>query len=403
MQQQQRPRILWANFYSLVDTSSGASLSVREMLRQLALNGFEVFIIGATVFDSECAASVLPPDWRKNLAVTDILDLDDSPLKHHLLMTRSPVRDLMMSFEESKWYAFYVQILESFKPDIVWFYGGRPIDYLIADEAKHRGIPVAAYLVNENYTKRRWCRDVDLIVTDTASTAEYYRQKLGLTLTPVGKFIDAGAVTATGMVRENVLFVNPLLQKGAGIVIQLAMHLEKRRPDIQFEVVESRGNWNELLRLVSERLGEPRERLDNVTVTPNTRDMRPVYGRARVVLAPALWRESGSRVLAEAMINAIPAIVTDRGGNAELTGQGGVSVSLPDRYHQKPYTELLDDEHLKRFVEPLIRMYDDHEEYGRYLDRARQAGDAFRDIGASTRRLIEAFEPLLHKTVHPPA
>jgi len=371
------------------------------MLRQLSFNGYEVFVIGATVFDSERAASVLPENWRKQLATTDILELDDPPLKHRLLMTGSHVRDMMTAHEEAKWYEFYIHILDSFKPDLVWFYGGRPIDYLISDEARYRGIPVAAYLVNENYTKTRWCRDVDLILTDTEATAEYYRDKLGLSLTPVGKFIDADAVTAQEYSRQTVLFVNPSLQKGAGIVIQMALYLEKRRPDIQFEVVESRGDWQSLLRFFSEKLGEPRETLENVTVTSNTRDMRSVYGRTRVVLAPSLWRESGSRVLAEAMISAIPAIVTDRGGNAGMIGDGGVTVFLPERCHQKPYTEILDDEHLAMFVEPLVRMFDDHEEYDRYVERARQTGAVFRDIDAATRRLIEAFEPFLHKDAHP--
>jgi glycosyltransferase involved in cell wall biosynthesis len=395
VQQQKRHRILWANFYCLLDSSSGASLSVREMLRQLARNGYDVAVIGATVFDSPRAASVLPDNWRQRFAVTDILDLDDPPLRHRLLMTGSPVRDLMTSIEESRWYEFYIHMLDSFRPDLVWFYGGRPIDYLIADEARHRGISVAAWLVNENYTKRRWCRDVDLILTDTEATADFYLDKLGLILKPVGKFIDAKAVLAGEHNRKHVLFVNPSLQKGAGIVIQLALYLEKRRPDIRFEVVESRGDWYPLLRYFSEKLGERRDRLENVTVSANTPDMRPLYSRARVVLAPSLWRESGSRVLAEAMINAIPAIVTDRGGNAELIAQGGVLVPLAERYHEKPYTALLDPDDLERFVEVLLRMFDDEVEYDRYVEYARQAGEVFRDISASTRKLIDAFEPLL--------
>lgn len=399
-QQQRQLRILWANFYCLLDASSGASLSVREMLRQLALSGCEVAIIGATVFDSPRAASVLPDSWRQRFAVTDILDLDDPPLRHRLVMTRSTVRDRMTSLEEALWYEFYIHMLDSFRPDLVWFYGGRPIDYLIADEAKQRSIPVAAWLVNENYTKTRWCRDVDLILTDTSATAEHYRQKLGLSLTPVGKFIDAGLVQAREHTRRNALFVNPSLSKGAAIVIRLALYLEKRRPDIHFDVVESRGGWQELLRHVTKALGEPRDCLDNVTVIANTRDMRPLYERARVVIVPSLWRESGSRVLAEAMINAIPAIVTDRGGNAGMIGQGGITVSLPERYHQKPYNEIPDDEHLALFVEPLLRMYDDAAVYDRYVEEARKAGDVFRDIGASTRRLMQAFELLLHGVEH---
>ena len=55
-----KPRVLWANSYCLLDTSSGASISVREMLLQLAVNGYEVAVLGATVFDSEKGLSKLP-------------------------------------------------------------------------------------------------------------------------------------------------------------------------------------------------------------------------------------------------------------------------------------------------------------------------------------------------------
>jgi len=54
-----KPRILWANAYCLMDTSSGASMSVREILKQLAVRGFDVCILGATNFDSESGSKVL--------------------------------------------------------------------------------------------------------------------------------------------------------------------------------------------------------------------------------------------------------------------------------------------------------------------------------------------------------
>lgn len=47
-----KPRLLWANVYCLLDTSSGASMAVREMLLQLARRGYEIAVLGATVFDN---------------------------------------------------------------------------------------------------------------------------------------------------------------------------------------------------------------------------------------------------------------------------------------------------------------------------------------------------------------
>jgi glycosyltransferase involved in cell wall biosynthesis len=370
-------------------------MSVREMLRQLAGNGYEVEVIGATIFDTESGMSALPQEWKKRLATTDILELNDSPLRHKLLMTNSHQRDAMTALEEAKWYEFYLHTLDTFKPDLVWFYGGRPFDYLISDEAKQRDIPVAAYLVNGNYTKTRWCRDVDCIITDTHATADYYHRQNGLTLTPVGKFIDPAMVVATEHFRKNLLFVNPTLEKGAALVIQIAMQLERQRPDIQFEVVESRGSWRGLVEYVTARLGTPRMSLSNVQVSPHCRDMRPLYSRARILLAPSLWWESGSRVLAEAMLNAIPAIVTESGGNREMVGEGGIAIALPANYHVKPYTELLTSELLERFVMEIICCYDDEQFYQTHVAKARGVGKQRHTIDKSLHNLVDVFRRLL--------
>ncbi len=365
------------------------------MLRQLAKTGFEVEIIGATVFDAVTGMSALPANWKKRLETTDILELSDPPLVHKLLMTDTHTRDRMTAFEEAKWYEFYTHTLDTFKPDIVWFYGGRPFDYLIADEAKHRGIPVAAYLANGNYTKTRWCRDVDLILTDTKATAAHYYARNGLTLLPVGKFIDPQAVIAAEHLRQNILFVNPSLEKGAALVVQIAIELEKQRPDIRFEVVASRGNWPELVKQISAITGNPRENLENVHVTQHVTDMRPVYARARIVLSPSLWWESGSRVLAEAMLNGIPAIVTANGGNAEMIGAAGIVLSLPSAYYEKPYTKLLDSEQLQQFVKCIVELSDNHTRYNDYIEQARTVGDKDHNIGQNTQKLLYALNGLV--------
>jgi len=365
------------------------------MLRQLAGNGYEVEVIGATIFDAERGMSALPQEWKKRLATTDILELNDAPLRHKLLMTNSHQRDAMTALEEAKWYEFYLHTLDTFKPDLVWFYGGRPFDYLISDEAKQRGLPVAAYLVNGNYTKTRWCRDVNCIITDTQATADYYHRKNGLTLTPVGKFIEPAMVVAAEHLRRNILFVNPTLEKGAALVIQIAIQLERQRPDIQFDVVESRGNWRGLVEYVTARLGTPRRSLSNVQVSPHCRDMHPVYSRARMLLAPSLWWESGSRVLAEAMLNAIPALVTDNGGNREMVGEGGIAIALPANYHAKPYVELLTPDLLEQFIEPITRCYDDEVYYQKLVVQAQIAGEQRHAMVDSFGKLVDAFSQLL--------
>lgn len=395
---QRKPRILWANVYCLVDTSSGASMAVREMLVQMALRGYEIAIIGATVFDAPKGVTKLADSLdqaRDNRATTRFLHVRDEPLTHKLVITGETARHLMTSEEEGIWYALYVHTLEEFKPDLVYFYGGQPLDMLIADEARYRGIPCAAYLANGNYKGTRWCRDVDIVITDSQATSDYYAEKDQYRPVPVGAFIDPGPVVAPQHSRERLLFINPSLEKGVGVVIQLALLLEQRRPDITIEIVESRGNWPSMLNRVTTTMGTPRDSLANVVVTPNTADMRPLYGRARVLLAPSLWWESSGRILAEAMLNGIPVIATSRGGMPEMIQDAGILINFPPECYQHPYETLPKMEILEPLVEQIIRLYDDNDYYQNFVHRAYHIGQTLHSLEASTSRLQAVLDPLL--------
>jgi glycosyltransferase involved in cell wall biosynthesis len=62
----------------------------------------------------------------------------------------------------------------------------------------------------------------------------------------------------------------------------------------------------------------------NVTLHPPTRDMRPLYARARLLLAPSQWEEAWGRVATEAQVSGIPVLASNRGGLPEAVGNGGI-------------------------------------------------------------------------------
>ena len=393
-----QPRILWACRYCLLDTTSGASISVREMLKGLFSRSYDVAIAGATVFDHPTGNFRLKEIWnplqeKKGEAVF-ITDADG--LHHRLLITNSTQESEMTFAEISRWHELYCAGLDTFKPDLVFFYGGHPVDYLIGVEARARGIPVAAYLVNGNYSGSRWCQDVDLIITDSKATASLYQQQESYRIIPVGKFINPSLVVAEHHTRQHLLLVNPTMEKGAGLVVQLALMLETERPDITFEVVESRGKWADIVKMVSRTLGKPRDSLANVTVTPNTDDMRPLYGRARMLLAPSLWWESGVRVVVEAMMNGIPALITNRGGTPEMMQDGGIILNLSQDLHEAPYNRLPKEAVLRPVVDTLIRIYDDEAFYADLVGKACRVRHTH-SIDHNIQRLIQAITPLLDR------
>jgi glycosyltransferase involved in cell wall biosynthesis len=387
-----RLKILWANRCCLLDTSSGASMSAREMLLQLASSGFDVKVIGATIFDSDRGKAHLLESFS-SVKDDKIFDVIDDTLTHKLVNTGSH-RDADMKLSElTSFFLLYQKMLTEWKPDLVWFYGGQPFDYLISGEAKRYGIPSVALLVNGNYKTTRWCEDVDLILTDSIATSKLYRERLNLDVTPIGKFVPREKYFAPNNTRKHITFINPTAYKGAFIVAQLALFLEEKRPDIIFEVVESRGRWSDIL-VAFDR--EDRA-LSNVLVTENTPDMRPIYARCRVLLAPGLWWESGGRVLVEAMINGIPTIVTNRGGAPEAIENGGIKISLPEVYYEAPYNKLLSNKDVSRICMTIEKLFDEEREYQKLAERAQAVGYSKYNIKQNTKNLGEIFTRLVEK------
>ena len=334
-----KPRVLWANAYCMLDTSSGASMSVREILRQFVNRGYEVEIIGATNFDDPKGVSRFKDQWEVlKKSDRDSFAVNDGNLLHKLVKTKSTERKNMTRDEENALVVAYTRLLDKFKPDLVFTYGGQLIDAFFPLEARLRGIPSAAYLVNGNYHGTRWCRDVDVVLTDTQATSNFYREKSGYTPKVIGKFIDPEMVIAKEHTRKNLTFINPSWAKGVGVIAVLAQILETKRPDIQIDVVESRGDWFKAVKVVSKSIfGQERQSLRNVNIHSNTPDMKQIYEKSRVVISPSLWWESGSRVLAEAMMNGIPALVSESGGNLEMVQDGGILIDLPADCFLPPY------------------------------------------------------------------
>ncbi|WP_447957141.1 glycosyltransferase [Vreelandella sp. EE7] len=393
--EKRKPRLLWANPFCLLDTSSGASMTVRQMLLQLVASGYEVQILGATVFDNPKGMGELKEQFPDlNAHLHQLIEAEDGPLTHQMLVSYSHNRNHFTTHEEGLWYSQYLYLLDSFKPDIVWFYGGQTVDMLIADEARDRGIPVAFYLANGNYKSPRWCRDIDLIVTDSQATADMYRKEVGFAAKPVGKFIAADRFIAEEHERKRLLFVNPSWQKGASVFVQLAEKLERERPDIELEVVEARADWSAVLRETTRQMGQQRSTLSNVTVTANTTDMRGPYSRARVLAAPSLWWESSGRVLAEAMLNGIPALITNRGGMPEMVGEAGIAFDFPAPCYEEPYQHLLSEEELQTLFDAAVAFFDDEALYQDYVARAFSVGEERHHINRATERLLDALTPL---------
>jgi glycosyltransferase involved in cell wall biosynthesis len=386
-------KILWASPNTLLDTSNGAAMMIRECLKQLAERGCQITILGGTTFVNPEGISLLKEQWPGISAQKgQFITVAHEGLEHRLLVTRRTERRMMHSFEEQRWFEEYCSALETERPDLVLFFDNSLITLLTASEARRLGIPVGVFLMHPNNRGDRWCRDVDLMLTDTRATATMYRKREGYDMVAVGTFIDPVPNRAEIRKPSHILFINPIPQKGVHFVIQLALEMEKRRPDIHFEIVDSRGTWNKVLLDFTTRLGSPRTSISNVRVTGNTSDMRPVYGRAKVLLAPSLWWDSGPRVVVEALLNGIPVVASQSGGIPEIVGDGGFILNLPNLYQHRDYDRLFHSRELTPVCELIDRLYDNADFYAACSEKALKAHRERHDIDKNADYLFSVLQ-----------
>lgn len=131
---------------------------------------------------------------------------------------------------------------------------------------------------------------------------------------------------ATETVRREVVFVNPIPLKGLDIALAVAA----RCPDIPFRFVKA---WS-LVRWNQAGLRSRLRTMPNVTLNESTAEMRPVHGRARIVLMPSQCDETWGRVASEAHLSGLPVVAKDRGGWPEsvaLAGSSSGATSLRTR------------------------------------------------------------------------
>jgi glycosyltransferase involved in cell wall biosynthesis len=113
----------------------------------------------------------------------------------------------------------------------------------------------------------------------------------------------------------------------------------------------------------------------NITIMPYTPDprlfYRTVYSATKILLMPSLWEEAFGLVAAEAMLNGIPVLGSNRGALPDTLGKGGFVFDIPERY--TPETRLVPSaEEVEPWVETIIRLWDDAAFYEQASQAARQ-------------------------------
>lgn len=207
------------------------------------------------------------------------------------------------------------------------------------------GVPLVVYLHNVEFHELAGDpRELHsaLYIANSEFTARAYKEKFGIDSTVLPPTIN-DALYSTPTTGEFVTMINPYEEKGFDLAIRIAAAC----PEIPFLFVES-WKLDEGHRARVEKAIAP---LSNVRLENRTNDMKTVYGRTRILLAPSKWEEAWGRVASEAHCSGIPVVGSRRGGLPEAIGPGGVVLD---------YDAPLDD-----WVSALRRLWNDRQEYER--------------------------------------
>lgn len=182
------------------------------------------------------------------------------------------------------------------------------------------GVPIVIYLRNVEFHELGG--DLSELgpahyIANSEFTAKTYKNRFGIDSTVIPPTIDPALYT-TSSSREYVTFINPYKEKG----FELALQIAQRCPEIPFLFQES---W----KLSREHRAEIEAEIaafGNIALESRTSDMKTVYGRTRILLAPSKWEEAWGRVASEAHCSGIPVLGSTRGGLPEAIGKGGVTL-----------------------------------------------------------------------------
>ena len=238
--------------------------------------------------------------------------------------------------------------------------------------AKKRDIPIVFSLHNFMYSGSQPFRLVDYVVVPSQFSRRYYWEKLGLACQRLPNVVDWRRAEAHDRDPRYVTFVSPAPEKGVYVFARIAEQLARRRPDIPILVVEGRGRAANL-----RETGIDVDALRSLRITANTADPREFYGITKLLLVPSLWNEAWPLVPAEAMINGIPVMGSNRGACPSQSATRA-SFSTFRLCYTPESRELPGAEEVEPWVETIVRLWDDPELYGRYSRAARTRAQQWR-------------------------
>ncbi len=352
--------------------------TICEMLVE---SGFEVRALGTTA--SETGAQFDALEYLRGIGcdVTVEPGRTEGRVRPELLFTRRGIGYRILDIghrssiqwqrtQERQFDLAFDDELHNFQPDFLFTFGGFPGDVRRHQRARRQGVKIVFGLRNEGYLKKGFFDHIDGVLASSQFLSDRYRAAIGLESTPLPSPIDPEDIVAEEHDPIFVTMINPSPEKGLMFFARLAEELSVRRTDIPILVIESRGTAGKLAGAAL-ACGFDLQRHENVMFSPSVPKPKDIFVPAKMLLVPSLIEASG-RVAAEALLNGVPPLVSDRGGLAETLNGAGFVLPLPP--YLKPHPPIaVPKEAVEPWIEAIVRLEDDAAFYEEACKKAKEA------------------------------
>jgi glycosyltransferase involved in cell wall biosynthesis len=410
-------RFLFVNNHCISDPTAGVTQSLRTIMEWLAHAGHACHILTTARFESRVTftvedhlrgqgidASLLAPapgpsGRKRRIADRGVVPYTVRDVPVTLLMTRHNDESRPDRAETAQYLALLDSLLDTFAPDQLIACNGHPMILEALARARHRGITTAFAVRGFGYYERQYFENVDHAFTCSQFLTDHYRDKVGLVSTPLEPPIEWASVVAPVEARAFVTFVNPSPHKGLLLFARLADMLGSRRPDIPILVVQS-GHSGGSLNAIP---GVDFSNYPQIMAAPPVPAPADYFALTRLLLVPSVWEEPFGRVAAEAMINGIPPVVSNRGslphvvGGDVSAGGGGRVLPIPE-WMISNTTRLPSAPEIEPWYAAVCALWDDSAAYATLAARAREISEVRYSEHASRRRHLDYFTALQPRT-----
>jgi glycosyltransferase involved in cell wall biosynthesis len=400
-------RFLLANNHCISDPTAGVTQSLRTIVEWLADAGHECRILTTARFESPVTFTIeehlrehgvdAPPfaARRRHGAPRPVVHYAVRGVPVTLLLTRHNDEGRPDRAEARQYLQLLDGLLDEFVPSHLIACNGHPMILDAMARARERGVATAFAVRGFGYYDARYFADVDYAFTCSQFLTDVYRERIGLVSAPIEPPIEWATVVAPEEARAFLTFVNPSPHKGLMLFARLADMLGSRRPDIPILVVQSGRSGGSLNRIP----GLDFSKYPQIMAAPPVPVPADYFALTRVLLVPSVWEEPFGRVAAEAMINAIPPLVSDRGSLPQVVGgdveHGGGGRVLPIPAGMTPDSrELPSEQAVEPWFNAVCELWDDAAFYRKIAARARQiAGERYSE-DVSRKKHVDYFTSL---------